>query len=259
MCRLAAYLGPSILLRQFLLDPPHSLVRQSWAPREMSGAILNADGFGIGWYVDENTPATYLNILPAWSDTNVNGLAASIERPLWIGCVRSATEGQLTGLINTQPFVSGNILYTHNGFVRDFNPAFKTRCHERLQPEILAGINGSTDSEFLFAIMRQQLREHADAGLQACLLESLAMMADIIGDGSALLNFIVTDGKQLYAVRHAVRADCPSLYFNVADSAYPEACLVASECLTTADTWQAVPANHLLVLNNKDKPALIAL
>lgn len=48
MCRFAAYLGPEIALDRFLLEPGHSLVRQAAAPKEMHGALLNADGFGIG-------------------------------------------------------------------------------------------------------------------------------------------------------------------------------------------------------------------
>lgn len=259
MCRLAAYLGPPVLLRRFLQDPSHSLIKQSWAPREMSEAVLNADGFGLGWYTEENLPATYLTTQPAWSDVNINGLAASLDRPLWLGCVRSATEGQLTGLVNTQPFVSGSILYTHNGFVRDFNPAFKTRCHETLRPEILAGINGSTDSEFLFAVMRQHFQESNAPEFRAGLLQGLAGMADIIGEGSALLNFIITDGRQLYAIRHAINADCPSLYFNVADPAFPGASLAASERLTDDANWQPVPEHHLLIISNVDEPELIAL
>lgn len=257
MCRLAAYLGPPVLLRRFLQDPAHNLIKQSWAPREMSEAVLNADGFGLGWYTDENRPATYLNTQPAWSDININSLAASLERSLWLGYVRSATEGQLTGLVNTQPFVAGNVLYTHNGFVRDFNPAFKTRCHEQLRPEILAGINGSTDSEFLLAIMREQWAGTTDIGTS--LPDSLARMADIIGEGSALLNFLITDGKNLYAIRHSIHADCPTLYFNVADAAFPGAVLVASEALTDDKNWQAIPAHHLLVITQTGDTDLVAL
>lgn len=253
MCRLAAYLGPSILLRQFLLDPPHSLVRQSWAPREMSEAVLNADGYGLGWYPANNSPATYLGTQPAWSDMNLAGLADSINSHIWLGYVRSATEGQITSLANTQPFRFDQILYTHNGFVRDFSPAFKTRCYEKLTPEILAGINGNTDSEFLFAVIRQKLVEMPDNGIQACLLESLALIENIIGEGSALLNFIITDGESLYAVRHAINADCPTLYINQAEPGYPGGNLIASECLTPDNNWQTVPPHHLVVINNSNK------
>lgn len=50
MCRHIAYLGPSIPLGELLMRPPHSLVRQSWAPRHQRYGTVNADGFGVGWY-----------------------------------------------------------------------------------------------------------------------------------------------------------------------------------------------------------------
>ena len=53
MCRLAAYIGPTLRLEELLLKPEHSLVKQSWAPREMMEARLNADGYGFGWFDQE--------------------------------------------------------------------------------------------------------------------------------------------------------------------------------------------------------------
>jgi gamma-glutamyl hercynylcysteine S-oxide hydrolase len=51
MCRHLAYLGPPLPLAALLFDPPHSLVEQSFAPRDMrGGGRINADGFGVGWY-----------------------------------------------------------------------------------------------------------------------------------------------------------------------------------------------------------------
>ena len=43
MCRLLAYLGPAIALDRLISEPAHSLVVQSYAPREMtSGKIGRA-------------------------------------------------------------------------------------------------------------------------------------------------------------------------------------------------------------------------
>ena len=51
MCRHLAYLGPPVPLASLLLDPPHALAHQAWAPRDMrGGGTINADGFGVGWY-----------------------------------------------------------------------------------------------------------------------------------------------------------------------------------------------------------------
>ena len=54
MCRHLAYLGPPASLRSVLIDPPHGLYRQAWAPRRQRHGTVNADGFGVGWYA----PAT---------------------------------------------------------------------------------------------------------------------------------------------------------------------------------------------------------
>ncbi len=60
MCRHLAYLGPRASLRSVLTDPPHGLLRQSWAPRQQKHGTVNADGFGVGWYADGDPvrPAT---------------------------------------------------------------------------------------------------------------------------------------------------------------------------------------------------------
>ena len=51
MCRHLAYLGPPTTLSALVLEPPHGLLRQSYAPADMrGGGTVNADGFGAGWY-----------------------------------------------------------------------------------------------------------------------------------------------------------------------------------------------------------------
>lgn len=53
MCRLLAYLGSPIFLEYLLYKPEHSLIAQSYQPREMISGAVNADGFGVGWYHDQ--------------------------------------------------------------------------------------------------------------------------------------------------------------------------------------------------------------
>ena len=73
MCRLLGYLGESIQLDRILMKPEHSLVVQSYKPNEMTAGLLNADGFGIGWYDSKpnNPPYSYRNVLPIWNDANL--------------------------------------------------------------------------------------------------------------------------------------------------------------------------------------------
>ena len=50
MCRHLAYLGPPATLRSVIIEPPHGLYTQAWAPRLQRYGTVNADGFGVGWY-----------------------------------------------------------------------------------------------------------------------------------------------------------------------------------------------------------------
>jgi glutamine amidotransferase len=51
MCRHLGYIGPAMPVSALVLDPEHSLLRQSWAPADMRhGGTINADGFGVGWF-----------------------------------------------------------------------------------------------------------------------------------------------------------------------------------------------------------------
>src|SRR5690554_1225988 len=186
MCRFAAYLGPTITLERFLLEPPHSLVRQSYQPREMSTALLNADGFGIGWYTQERT-CVYRNPQPIWSDPNLRGIARSLERPLWLAYVRSATDELSTHHVNTQPFCDEELLFLHNGYIDGFAHTLRPRIRSWLDPRIEANVHGSTDSEYLFAVLRQLLQDE-DMGIDQALRELCGLVERWASECTALLN-----------------------------------------------------------------------
>ena len=73
MCRHLAYVGPSATLAALLLDPPHGLLHQSYAPADMrGGGTVNADGFGAGWYRPAAAePVRYRSDRPLWTDRNL--------------------------------------------------------------------------------------------------------------------------------------------------------------------------------------------
>jgi len=46
---MVAYLGgPEVTLSSVVLEPEHSLLVQSYVPKEMMSGAVNADGFGVG-------------------------------------------------------------------------------------------------------------------------------------------------------------------------------------------------------------------
>lgn len=242
MCRLAAYSGPPLLLKRLLLDPEHSLMKQSWAAREMDGAALNADGFGFGWHTRDGHSAVYSSIFPIWNDRNLEGLGHALNAGQWFANVRS-TPG-------AQPLASGRMLFQHNGSLNGFRNGLRDRFHQWLRPDIRAGMRGSSDSEYLFAVFRQSVNDEAgDVG--AGLLQNIRVLHALLEGTEAAYNVIAGDGECLIACRHAFnRGACPSLYFSTSHERFPDGVVIASEPLDDSPAWQAVQPHSLLVVRN---------
>lgn len=244
MCRLAAYLGKEITLSVFLQEHEHSLIQQSWAPREMQGGTLNADGYGVSWLSYENKPCSYKNVLPIWSDTNLNGLGRSLTSGLWLANVRSATPGQGISEANTQPFTKDKLIFTHNGSMKPFNSDIKARFLDILPNTISAEINGDSDSLYLFALLKLHLlKQDSLADAIIGMLDDLKIICNTTV--AALLNIIISDGKMLYACRHALNGNCPSLYYLLKQ----DDIWIASEPLSTKDAWTTLPEHKLICIN----------
>ncbi|MFV8836265.1 class II glutamine amidotransferase [Aquisalimonas sp.] len=249
MCRMAAYTGPALRLRAFLLDAPHSLVVQAHAPRETLSATVNADGIGFGWYDDHGEPAVYRSPLPAWADPNLDALGRSLERPMWIANVRSATDPLSHSHANTQPFQGDGLLFLHNGFIEAFARDIRPHLRARLSPELDADINGTTDSEYLFALLREHLRA-TDGDLPGAIRATMSELRERLSQAGrpALLNLLIAQGPRLIVVRHSHGLDCPSLYTHTGHPGFSGGQLAASEPLDDHAEWNAVPAHHLVIL-----------
>lgn len=242
MCRIAGYVGRRLTLGELICAPPHGLSHQSWAAREMVSATVNADGWGAAWLDADDSPAVYRQILPIWADVNLDALARSLRSRVWLANVRSATAGLGTDYANTQPFHSDALLFTHNGFIDRFAHTLRARLRGAIDPELEITINGNTDSEYLFALIRQQpgtLAERVRAAL-GLVRGWLAGRPDV----RALLNVIVSDGRRLVATRDSLHADAPSLYFN------PDWCggvAIGSEAFDTAAGWTPLDAGEMII------------
>ena len=243
MCRLAAYIGKTIPLRKLLLDAEHSLYIQSWQPKELQYAKLNADGFGFGWYQPNGRAAVYRNPMPIWSDVNLNDLADSLHSEQWLAMVRSATAGFSTGIDNTQPFKHDHYLYMHNGYIKDFNSTLRQLITAKLADPIIASLRGLSDSEYLFALLRQLINDNPHKELAVIIKDFIAWLNTNLKKGEALLNFIVSDSHAIYALRYAINGDAPSLYY----LAEMDGLWVASEKFDDTQNWCAFPEKKLLI------------
>ena len=252
MCRFITYLGPPTRLERIVSESEHSLVVQSYQPQEMTSGVVNADGFGVGWYNPEleSTPCVYTNTCPIWSDRNLPGLGHHIASSCIFANVRSATPGQAVDQSNCQPFAYRELLFMHNGFIENFRHTLMRPVRDALQDEYYTAIEGSTDSEHVFALLLQSLhgyaytRKNVQAAMQAT-LEQLVRWAEP-KQTQLVLNLALTNGEFVVAARFASSAPAPSLYYAVDTAEFPHAALIASERPFASDAWQTVAEDKII-------------
>lgn len=248
MCRILAYLGPELSVEELLLAPEHSLVVQSYQPKEMRGAILNADGFGVAWYTAAaSEPGLYRSVLPMWADDNLPRMASHLRSGCVLANVRSATPGIGMGLANTQPFVRGDLAFTHNGLLGGFRPGLMRSIQARLDDEAFAALEGTSDSEHVFALILAHLEGEGPEALERALREGLKEASELASRAGerALLNVALSDGRCLVAARYAVGAEAPSLYLRER-AVGGRGVAIASEPGDGAEAWKRIGPSRVL-------------
>ncbi|MEC4894761.1 MAG: ergothioneine biosynthesis protein EgtC [Oscillatoria sp. PMC 1051.18] len=257
MCRLLGYLGKPIQLEQILSKPEHSLIVQSYQPREMRSAILNADGFGIGWYhlEQETNPYIYKSTQPIWSDLNLPHLSRYVNSHCNLAYVRSATPGLAVDLSNSQPFSSENLhqdfaarlLFIHNGHIDNFRYTLYRPIRSLLNDYTYQWIKGNTDSEHIFALVLNELQEFPEITLENALAQAIIKITEMtkIAKVKFAANIIISNGKKLVASRYANFLPMPSLYWMRDDPSYPDAVIIASEPLF-AGNWNSFPERSII-------------
>ncbi|BBH63499.1 gamma-glutamyl-hercynylcysteine sulfoxide hydrolase [Actinoplanes sp. OR16] len=235
MCRHLGYLGPPVPLKGFLLDLPHALATQAWAPRDMrGGGTINADGFGAGWYPPgAAAPVRYRSAMPIWTDSALPAIAATTTSGAFLAAVRSATIGMPVTESAAAPFTDGRWLFSHNGVVRGW-PATLADLAGDLPTQDLLTLDAPTDSAALWLLVRAKLRA-GEPPVKAV----ASVVADVLAAApGSRLNLLLTDGTQMIATTagHALSA-------RVADGSV----VIASEPLDASPAWQPIPDGRLVV------------
>lgn len=246
---MAGYLGRQISLKELVDDPPHGLERQSWAPREMQGGVVNADGWGFSWYLPgEREPCVYRSGLPIWADANRLGLGRAIRSHCVLAAVRSATDPLSHALPNTQPFVYGPLAFLHNGYVKPFRASVLRPLRQSLADEAYRIVRGDTDSEHYFALVVDEwlraegMHERPRVALEKATRRLLALSESV--GGVALVAAALAEagpsgepGTSLVLERAAHGGSAPSLYVQRRGAELT----FASEPLDGQPGWEPLP------------------
>jgi glutamine amidotransferase len=195
MCRHLAYLGPPATLRSVIIDPPHGLYRQAWAPRRQRYGTVNADGFGVGWYAPgEEDPVRYRRAEPIWGDESFADVARATRSGALLAAVRCATAGTAPGPSSVAPFASGRWLFSHNGRL-DGWPESAAALAATLPATALLGLEARVDSALLWAVVLHRLR----LGLAPAEALADTVRALQAAGVTGRFNFLLTDGQVIAA------------------------------------------------------------
>jgi predicted glutamine amidotransferase len=258
MCRWLAYCGSPIRLEELLVKRDRSLIDQS-LHAQLGATTTNGDGFGVGWYEDEEPPRVYRSTHPAWNDRNLKELAAGISSPLFFAHIRAST-GTAIQETNTHPFRYGKWLWMHNGLIRDF-PLVKRELVLAIDESLFPSIEGTTDSEVMFYLA-------LTFGLEEDPVHAVERMVGFV-EGTARshgvehpiqMTVATTDGGRIWAFRYSSEGDSRSLYFSTRmdnlkalhpelaelDVLSDETRVIVSEPLgDLPGAWNEVPESHV--------------
>lgn len=214
MCRHLGWLGNPVSVSSLILEPANGLLVQSYSPRRQKHGLLNADGWGVGFF-DGATPRRWRSAAPLWGDASLASVAPALRSACVVAAVRSATVGMPIEPSASAPFTDGEWLLSHNGIVdRAVLPVSRTA-------------ESTVDSAILAA--------HIFA-------EGLDSLGDTVrrvgeSDPAARLNILVANGSRMLAT---VWGDTLSILRR------PDGVVLASEPYDDHPDWQDIPDRHLV-------------
>lgn len=216
MCRHVAWLGAPRTVASLVLDPPSGLLHQSYAPRRQKRGVVNADGWGVGFYAgNQQVPKRWRSARPLWGDASFASVAPVLTSGAILAAVRSASAGMPIDESAAAPFTDGRWLLSHNGRVArsvlpDHGDAESVCDSARLAAHVFrAGAAGVADT------IRDVARADPDAFLSVLLTDGSRILGVTWGDG---LSYLVE----------------------------PDGVVVASEPWDDDPRWVDVPDHHLI-------------
>jgi gamma-glutamyl hercynylcysteine S-oxide hydrolase len=216
MCRHLGWLGEPRSVASLTLDPPYGLLVQSYSPRRQKHGLMNADGWGVGFFDEDGVARRWRSAAPLWGDASFTSVAPVLRSGCVVAAVRSASVGMPIEASASAPFSDGRWLLSHNGLVdRDVLPASSTA-------------ESTNDSALLAALIFER-------GLES-LGETITEVA--ASDPNARLNILAGNGSELRATTwgdtlFALRRD--------------DGVVLASEPFDDDKDWQEIPDRHLVV------------
>ncbi len=214
MCRHLGWLGEPVSIASLVLDPPCGLLVQSYAPRRQKHGLLNADGWGVGFF-DGPEPRRWRSASPLWGDASFASVAPALRSGCVVAAVRSATVGMPIDATASAPFSDGHWLLSHNGIV------------DRTVLPLSPNVESTVDSALLATLIFER-------GLDA-LGDTVVEIG--AADPAARLNILAANGSRLLATTWG---DTLSVLHR------DDGVVLASEPYDDHPGWRDIPDRHLV-------------
>ncbi|VEG58203.1 TIGR03442 family protein [Mycolicibacterium aurum] len=214
MCRHLAWLGAPVSVASLVLDPPSGLLVQSYSPRLQKHGLMNADGWGVGFF-DSGVTRRWRSAAPLWGDASFASVAPALVSGCVVAAVRSASVGMPIEASASAPFTDGHWLLSHNGVVdRAVLPAARHA-------------ESTNDSALLAALI-------FDRDMDALADTITGVAAD---DPNARLNILAGNGSRLVATTWGDTLSALTRDDGV---------VLASEPYDDDPAWEEIPDRHLV-------------
>ena len=241
MCRLTAYVGEPVTADALVFGGTHSLLEQSYVPRELLQGHVNADGYGVVWYRGA-TPVRTGSSRPVWQDTDLRTLLAGTSSSTILAAVRNATDGiPIEG--GNQPLVHGRWSFVLNGFVENFRERHMRALRSHLPDDLYGQLEGSSDTETLFLLAVAAVRAGASP------LDALRSVRDKVLEAvkaenhTAQLTMVLADGDGIVGLHTGSEPTTNSLYLAHGNPLAPLGTLLASEPLDDHSSWERIDSH----------------
>lgn len=217
MCRVLIYLGKDeVNIYELLYASDNALSHQSYAPQLME-RMHNLAGFGFcAWSnhsFNPKEPYYYRTTELPFFDKNLYRLSKKICASCFLAHIRGVEYSihEIVNNENAHPFKYDftELAFAHNGFLPQFFK-MKAALIQHIKPHIFTQMNGTTDSEFIYALFLSQFEDCTKnitrESVKEATIATLKMIKKIRDEHgiieAAPLNLFITNGRFVLVSRY---------------------------------------------------------
>ena len=238
------------------------MISFTWRGFRKRGRI-HRDGWGIDWYLSNGLVGTIKEPCPASDSPIARLMTRGVKSKIIISHVRKRSCGAVS-YVNTHPFIrrfrDRDWVFAHNGTVAINIPDEEFRRYHPV---------GETDSERAFCYILEEFSQLQNEDLETMVTKLWSLAEEIGGYGASKFNFLLSDGKYLFAymnkrktlhylLRHPPHRGLVKLVdedFEVGleELKAPDECIaiIATKPLTNEE-WVPMKPGNLYVFHNGD-------